>query len=228
MLPWQRLRNVQWASKSLIRGRKNLTHKCSVTTSNKIDPVLLHQGEKGESHTISDGQESSLVLPFENRANNEWTYDQIDQRYLALSSKSQYGYQSRIPALSTDYSSRQRIKKKKTDSSEWLTHPKIFQEVYRLLDSLNTSICFPPMETTTSMYSQDHYSQGTDAMIQNWNIGLHFAFPPFSMISRVLLKIKQEFVSLLILIALVWSTQPCYSKLLNPCVREAVPMSQGQ
>ena len=132
-----------------------------------------------------------------------------------------------LPSVLTTVVDRE-SRKKKTDSSEWLTHPKIFQEVYRLLDSLNTSICFPPMETTTSMYSPDPYSQGTDAMIQNWNIGLHFAFPPFSMISRVLLKIKQEFVSLLILIALVWSTQPCYSKLLNPCVREAVPMSQGQ
>ena len=43
-------------------------------------------------------------------------------------------------------------------------------------------------------------------MIQNWNIGLPYAFPPFSMISRVLLKIKQEYVPLLILIAPVWST----------------------
>ena len=43
-------------------------------------------------------------------------------------------------------------------------------------------------------------------MIQNWNIGLPYAFPPFSMISRVLLKIKQECVPLLILIAPVWST----------------------
>ena len=37
-------------------------------------------------------------------------------------------------------------------------------------------------------------------------IGLPYAFPPFSMISRVLLKIKQEYVPLLILIAPVWST----------------------
>ena len=46
----------------------------------------------------------------------------------------------------------------------------------------------------------DPFSQGTDAMIQNWNIGLPYAFPLFSMISRVLLKIKQECIPLLILI----------------------------
>ena len=34
------------------------------------------------------------------------------------------------------------------------------------------------------------YSQGTDAMMQYWNTGLPYAFLPFSMISRVLLKNK--------------------------------------
>ena len=74
----------------------------------------------------------------------------------------------------------------------------------------------------------DPYSQGTDAMIQNWNIGLPYAFPPFSMISRVLLKIKQECVPLLILIAPVWSTQPWYPEVLNLCVREPVLLPQRQ
>ena len=38
-------------------------------------------------------------------------------------------------------------------------------------------------------------------MKQHWNIVLPYAFLPFSIISRVLLKIKQECVPLLILIA---------------------------
>ena len=59
-------------------------------------------------------------------------------------------------------------------------------------------------------------------MMQNWNIGLPYAFPLFSMISRVLLKIKQERVPLLILIAPVWSTQQWYPELLKLCVRRQV------
>ena len=50
----------------MVRGRENLTHKCSGTTSNKIGSIFLHQTEKGESHTLSDKQQGSLVLPFEN------------------------------------------------------------------------------------------------------------------------------------------------------------------
>ena len=43
--------------------------------------------------------------------NKEQAYDQTEQRDLALPSKSQYGYHCRIPAFSTGYSSRHRIKK---------------------------------------------------------------------------------------------------------------------
>ena len=222
--------SLQWGSniREMVRGRENLTHKCSGTTSNKIGSIFLYQTEKGESHTLSDKQQDSLVLPFENGGNKEQTYDQIEQRYLALSSKLQYGYDIRIPAFNTEYSSRQR---KKPDSSEWLLHPKVFQAVSQLLGS-------PPIYLFASRlchqlpqyiaWHPDPCSQGTDAMIQNWNIGLPYAFPPFSMISRVLLKIKQECVPLLILIAPVWSTQPWYPELLNLCVREPVLLPQGQ
>ena len=123
----------------MVRGREILIHKCTGTTSNKTGSILLHQREKVENHTLSDRQQGSLVLPFENGGNKERKYDQIEQRDLALSSKSQYGYHSRIPAFSTEYSSRQKIKKK-PDSLEWLLHPKDFQAVSQLLGSLTIDL----------------------------------------------------------------------------------------
>ena len=114
-------------------------------------------------------------------------------------------------------------------SSEWLFHPKVFQAVSRLLgsstiDLFASRLCHQLPQYTA--WHPDPYSQGTDTMILNWNVGLPYAFPPFSMISRVLLKIKQECVRLLILIAPVWSNQPWYPKLLNLCVREPVLLTQ--
>ena len=107
--------SLQWSSniREMVRGRENLTHKCSGTASNKFGSIFLHHVGKGESHTLSDRQQGSLVLPFENGGKKERTCDQIEHRNLILSSKSQYGYHSRKPALSTQHSSRQRIKKKK-------------------------------------------------------------------------------------------------------------------
>ena len=107
--------SLQWGSnRAMVWGREILTHKCAGTTSNKTGSLFLHQREKGESHTLSDRQQGSLVLPFENGGggDKERKFDQIKQRDLALCSQSQYGYHSRIPAFSTEYSSRQRIKKK--------------------------------------------------------------------------------------------------------------------
>ena len=95
-------------------------------------------------------------------------------------------------------------RKKKTDFSEWFLQPKVLQAVSWLLGSLTVGLF------ASSLYHQlpqlivwhpDTYSQGTDAMIQNWNIGLPYTISPFSMISRVLLNIKQECDPLLILIA---------------------------
>ena len=116
-----------------------------------------------------------------------------------------------LPSVLNTVADRQ--SRKKTDSSEWLLHPKVFQAVSQLLGS-------PPIYLFASRlchqlpqyiaWHPDPCSQGTDAMIQNWNIGLPYAFPIFNMISIVLLKMKQECVSLLILTAPVWSTQPWY------------------
>ena len=109
--------------------------------------------------------------------------------------------------------------------------PKVFQAVSRLLgsptiDLFASRLCHQLPQCIA--WHSDPYIQGTDAMIQNWNIGLPYAFASFSMTWRELLKTKQECVPLLILIALVWSTQTCYPELLNLCVREPVLLPQGQ
>ena len=96
----------------------------------------------------------AAVLPFENWGNKERKYDQIEQRDLAFSSQSQYGYHSRILAFSTECSSRQRIKKK-TRLFRLASSSQSFSSCFsptRFSD--NRSICFLPMPPTTSIYSQ--------------------------------------------------------------------------
>ena len=121
--------SLQWGSniRPMVRGRENLTHECAGTTSNKTGSIFIHQREKGKSHTLSDRQKGNLVLPFENGGNKEREYEQIEQRDLALSSKSQYGYHSRISVFSTEYSSRQRIKKKNQTLQSGFFIPKFFK-----------------------------------------------------------------------------------------------------
>ena len=53
-------------------------------------------------------------------------------------------------------------------------------------------------------------------MQQCWNkIFLPYAFPPFSLISRILKKVRQENVEQMIIITPTWQTQPWYPLLLE-------------
>ena len=80
----------------------------------KKGAIMRTQPAQGEflSNLFLVRKKDGLALLFEIRGNKEQTYDQMEQRDLPLSSKSHYGYHSTIPAFSTEYSSRQRIKKK--------------------------------------------------------------------------------------------------------------------
>ena len=62
---------------------------------------------------------------------------------------------------------------------------------------------------------------GIDAFSQKWNHTLLYAFPPFSVINRVLQKIEQEAANV-ILIAPMWPTQPWFPHLLHLLTREPV------
>ena len=140
--------SLQWVSniRIMVRGRENLAHKCAVTISHKIGSIFLNQREKSESHTLIDRQQGHLALPFENGGNKERIYNQIEQRDLALSSKSQYVYRNRIPAVSTEYNSSQRIKsRKKNRLFRMASSSQSFSRVFLITRfSDNRSICFPP------------------------------------------------------------------------------------
>ena len=128
--------------------------------------IYLHQREKGETHTLSDRQQSSLVLPFcLIRLNKEiWHY--LLNHNIAITAEY-------LPSVLNTVADRE--SRKKPDSSEWLLHPKVFQAVSRLLGSPTTDLfafCLRHQLPQYIAWHPDPYSQGTDAMIQNWNIGL--------------------------------------------------------
>ena len=58
-----------------------------------------------------------------------------------------------------------------------------------------------------------------DAFLHPWDMEYSFAFPPFSLISRVLRKILQEKIDHLIIVTPTWQTQPWYAQLLKMSVQ---------
>ena len=104
------------------------------------------------------------------------------------------------------------------DSSEWLLSPGVFQEIcvrwrFPELDLFASRACHQILSYLS--WKTDLHSLAANAFQQNWkHRGLLYAFPPFSMIGKVLLKVKTEEVDAF-LITSSWLAQPWYSQVLE-------------
>ena len=90
-----------------------------------------------------------------------------------------------------------------------------------------TWTCLPPGQTTNNQLPiycarrPDPSVWQIDALAFQWDGLLAYAFPPFSLIPRVLAKIEQENCRVL-LIALFWPRQPWFPRLINLLVHRPV------
>ena len=101
--------------------------------------------------------------------------------------------------------------------SEWSLNMAVFQSLRRLwpvqIDLFATSenhrcsIYFSPF--------QDPMSAGTDAFLQSWNGLQAYAFPPVTIIPRVLAKLRASSGTELTLVAPHWAQRPWFSDLLQ-------------
>ena len=81
---------------------------------------------------------------------------------------------------------------------------------------------------TYMVWRPDPHSQATDALQQKWkNLGLLYALPPFSLTGRVLLRVREEGLTM-ILVTPNWPAQPWYSQILDLCITESLLLPQSQ
>ena len=78
-------------------------------------------------------------------------------------------------------------------------------------------------------WKPDPYAKAVDAMQQEWpKAETPYAFPSFSLISRVLRRVIQDQISTLIIITPTWQTQPWYPQLLNLSKRNPILLPQDK
>ncbi len=91
--------------------------------------------------------------------------------------------------------------------------------------AVQTWICLPRDFFTRFQpergWRPDPYSQATDALQQKWSHLSPYAFPPFSLVGRVIAKVRAEKVTM-VLITPAWQTQPWYSQLLQMSVQNPI------
>ena len=111
------------------------------------------------------------------------------------------------------------------DPSDWKLDPIIFQKICLKLGNPSIDLFASRLCHQIPQYmawKPDPHSLKTDAMSQTWSQALPYAFPPFSLIMKVLRKVEEEKVERLMLITPTWHTQVWYPVLLQMSIMNPV------
>ncbi|XP_057299486.1 uncharacterized protein LOC130630105 [Hydractinia symbiolongicarpus] len=115
------------------------------------------------------------------------------------------------------------------DSSEWLLDPRIFKTLCKRWGTpdvdLFASRLFHQVPSYMS-WKPDPGCLAVDALQQPWGNHYPYAFPPFSLLGRVLAKVRREEVCM-ILITPAWQTQTWYGLLLEMLVTNPLLLPQS-
>ena len=179
--------------------------------------------------TITKGQSNSLAIHLQIDNKTALSYllkiGDTHNRELLHISKSIWSYfLSKQIAMSAEYLSialnmhADWESKNAKDNSEWKLDASVFQEIVThmgqsTLDLFASRLCHQLLQYMA--WKPDPDSIATDALLHPWDKECSFAFPPFSLISRVLRKILQEKIDRLIKVTPIWQTQPWYAQLLK-------------
>ena len=104
------------------------------------------------------------------------------------------------------------------DSSDWMLHPEVFQELNARWGPLDVDLFAARHNAQLPRfysYRLDPLAEAVDALNQAWTSLNPYAFPPFILLGRVLQKIRKEKVHQVVLIAPVWPNQHWYPSLLE-------------
>ena len=117
------------------------------------------------------------------------------------------------------------------DSSEWLLSPKIFRQIshklgYPSIDLFASRACHQIQSYMS--WKPDPQSLAVDVFQQNWQTrGLTYAFPPFSLIGKVVRKVRMEKATS-ILITPHWPAQSWYNQILEICIRNPLLLTSQE
>jgi len=122
-----------------------------------------------------------------------------------------------------DYLSRTR-----PDPTEWSLHPKVCQSLFQMWGRPQIDLFASPQNHKLPLWFSRHpcpQATAVNAMAQTWTGWRVYAFPPFNMIQETLLKVREEEVEEVIMVAPCWPYRPWFPLLLQLAVDKPVLLS---
>ena len=108
--------------------------------------------------------------------------------------------------------------REKFEASDWSLNPQVFQRIQQTWGKLEIDLFAARHNTKLPhyfSYRPDPQAEAIDAMTQDWSRLKGYAFPPFIIIGRILMKVRQDKMKELVLIAPMRKSQVWYPLLLN-------------
>lgn len=105
-----------------------------------------------------------------------------------------------------------------SDSSEWKLKENIFRNICGHFFQPNIDLFASRLNKQLSKYVSwfpDPDAMASDAFSFSWKNYLPYVFPPFSIIARILNKVEEEQVRMVLMIVPTWPSQPWFPRLLN-------------
>ncbi|XP_038049749.1 uncharacterized protein LOC119723256 [Patiria miniata] len=112
--------------------------------------------------------------------------------------------------------------------TEWQLHPKVVQTLFNLMDRPNIDLFASPMNNQLPVYCtrvMDPKAWAVNALTIDWTDMYAYAYPPISILSRVLHKIREEPCKVM-LIAPFWPRQTWFQTMIRLLVHQPIILPQ--
>ncbi|XP_044148680.1 uncharacterized protein LOC122937730 isoform X2 [Bufo gargarizans] len=104
-----------------------------------------------------------------------------------------------------------------TDGSDWRLNPEMFSMISDIWGPCSIDLFASRLNAHLPRFFSwrpDPEAEAVDAFLQDWSAALHYAFPPFAMIPRMLLQTRRQAAELVVVIPF-WGSQVWYPIILE-------------
>ena len=198
---------LQWWIPNLkvCNGRLIIQHQSFVIIKTDASYVLTKIGGYGEQETLGSSQEYMGLY------NEEW-----DHNY------------SRIPANLPKCGGKLALKEPQGQFRVETSSPNISSNLPNKRDSRDRLVCISTVKSASKIFRLETGPIQSGPTQHPWGSKYLYAFPPFSMINKVLNKVKQVMLGNMVLVEPTWQSRTWYPILLSMSIEKPKLLPQYQ
>ena len=205
------------------------THHINVLELLAVQRALLFFRKVAMGHTVLVRSDNSTVVAYINKQGGTHSPQLCMHAWRLLC----WCMKNRISLIAVHLAGRlntmaDALSRGKVLPTEWTLHPGVVQMIFQRLDRPHIDLFASALNNQLPIYCaryQEPQAWATDALSISWANMFAYAFPPISLLPRVLAKIKSECCRV-ILIAPFWPRQPWFQSIVRLLIHPPLVLPQ--